>query len=105
MEVGNPWGMLPPLEMGCFVGGAVAAGDAGREAKAVKIATGGDGPFCGDYWVADKVVDGDVGAMKADPSAWLVEGIGVGAVDIESMTALLGTGGVGATAVMKASWR
>ena len=50
------------------------------------------------------MVGGDAGAVKADPSAWLVEGIGVGAVDVESMTALLGTGDVGATAVMKASW-
>ena len=96
--------MLPPLEMGCGVGGAAAAGAAGGEAKAVKIATGGDGRCRGDYWVADEVVGGDAGAVKADPLAWLVEGIGVGAVDVESMTALLGTGGVGATAVMKASW-
>ena len=92
------------MEMGCCVGGAAVAGAVGGEAKAVKVATGCDGRCRGDYWVADEVVGGDAGAMEADPSAWLVEGIGVGAVDVESMTALLGTGDVGATAVMKASW-
>ena len=92
------------MEMGCGVGGAAAAGAAGGEAKAVKIATGGDGRCRGDYWVANEVVGGGAGAVKADPSARLVEGIGVGAVDVELMTALRGTGDVGATAVMKASW-
>ena len=53
--------------------------------------------------MADKVVGGDAGAIEADPSAWLVEGIDVGAVDMESMTALLDTGGGGATAMMRAS--
>ena len=92
------------MEMGCCVGGAASAGAAGGEAKAMKIVMGGDGRCRRDDWVADKVVGRDAGAMEADPSAWLVEGIGVGAVDVESMTALLGTGDVGATAVMKASW-